>query len=127
MRLNEEAVGTGRSSGGEQVGNELTGATAGSAAPHPGLLHTVGRVEDHWRTGGAAHPGDVAVINNEITVAEEGPAFGHRDVTAAAGANLVDGTDHRLRGHPLALLDVDWQPGSTRGQQEIGLPGQEGG
>src|SRR5690606_367603 len=122
MRLDEEAICACGCGSSEQVGNELASATAGTTAPHSGLLHTVGCVEDHRRTGGGSHPGKVAEVDHQVTIAEEGASLGDSDVVAATGAHLVDGTDHRLRSHPLPLLDVHRQSGATSCQQQVSLP-----
>ena len=40
----------------------------------------VRRVEDHRRAGGGAEPREVPHVHDEVAVAEEGAALGHRDV-----------------------------------------------
>ena len=102
MRLEEEAVGTRHGRGREQRRNEFALPSAGAARPLPRLLHGVGRVEDHRRARGRREPREIAHVHHEVTVAEEGPALGDRDVRAAAAPHLLERARHRLRPASIA-------------------------
>ena len=58
----------------------LAQSAAGAAGALPRLLHRVGGVEDDGRAGRRAEPGEVAHVDHQIAVAEEGAPLGHGDV-----------------------------------------------
>ncbi len=86
----------------------------------------MGGVEDHGRARGARQDRQRAHVRHEGVVAERRAALGHQHVGIAAAGDLGHHVRHVPRGQELALLDVHHPAGRRRGQQQIGLPAQEG-
>ena len=80
-----------------------------------------------------AHAREAAHVDDEIAVAEEGAALGDGDrrvaraVELARRRDLVDRAAHAFGMHPLALLHVHRLARCAGGDEQIGLPAEEGG
>ena len=125
MRLEEQAV---DAQGGGGPGQRLDHrpVAAGGRAQAARLLDAVGGVEDHRRAEGL-HLGDGPHVVDQPAVAEERAPLAQQDVAAAARLQFADDVLHVPRRQELALLHVYRPAGRRRGQQQIGLPGEEGG
>ena len=127
MGFEEEPVGAGGGGGIQQGRNEAPLAPARAIPALSGLLHRMGGVEDHRSVTGGAESREAAHVHHEVAVAKERAALGHGDFRRSARAHLLDRPTHLFGGHPLALLDVHGAAGPSRGEEQIGLPAQEGG
>ena len=135
MRFHEQAVDTGGHCRRGERRNVLARAAARPTLAAPRLLHRMRRVEDHGRIACGAHPGNRTHVDDEVAVSEEGAALGDGDLitvrqrrafaAATAGTHLRRGPPHPFRLQPLALLDVDRQPGRASRFEEVGLPAEE--
>ena len=99
---------------------------AGDRAGAARQLHTVRGIK-HYRPPRIAHDLEPAHVHHQVVVAERGSALGDDHLGIARGGHFFRGAVNIVRRHELSLLDVDDAAGATRGQQQIGLPAQEGG
>ena len=95
--------------------------------PSPaGPLDAVRGVDDDG-TAEALHDGDGADVDDEIVVAERrARARSGGSLALPALSDLLDGVLHVVGREELALFDVDRLARSGRGQEQIGLPAEEG-
>src|SRR6267378_1455818 len=113
MRFEEKAVRPRGGGGIEQWRDEVTQTAARAIRALPRLLHRVGAVVYDRRSARGPEPREIAHIDHEITVAEEGAPLGHRDFGRSARADLLNGPRHALGGHPLSLFHVHGPSGPT--------------
>ena len=107
-------------------GRNVLALAARSIAGAARQLHRVGRVEDDGIAEGA-HDREAAHVDHEVMVAEGGAPLGEQDRAVAHREDLVDDVLHVAGRDELALLDVDRLSGLRDGQDEVGLPAEEGG
>ena len=89
------------------------------------LLHRMGRVEDDGRAG-LGKDGERAHVRDERVVAERDAALGDEHVRIAGAEQLRHDIPHVPWRQELALLDIDRFASARGGDQEIGLPAEEG-
>jgi len=83
-------------------------------------------IKNHWRAG-FRHLRQRSHVNDERVVAEARSALGDEHVGVAAARHFGDDVSHIPRGEKLPLLDLDDPAGPGGGDEQIGLPAQEGG
>jgi len=120
----EEAVRTGGNGSFCDRANELWIA-AGDPAGLVGLLEGVRAIHDD----GCAmflHPGDVAVVDYQVLVAEGGASFGEDDLIVPSLFYLIDGELHRWSAEELSFLYVDDLSGLRGCDEQVGLAAEKG-
>ena len=125
--LEKESVGACGGRGIQERWNEFPQAAARAVGSLTRLLHRVRGVEHDRYAARGAEAGEVPHVDHQVAVPEKGASLGDRDLGCPAGAHLVHSPGHPLGGHPLALLHVHGPPGTTRRDEQIGLPAQERG
>lgn len=124
MGFHEDAVGT-NGDGGLGDGLDELGLAAGHSAALVGLLEAVGTVHDDGAAEGL-HGGQATEIDDEIGIAEGGAAFGEPDLVVTRVYDLLTGKVHGGRAEELPFFDVDYFAGFGGGDEEVGLPAEEG-
>src|SRR6266511_931956 len=127
VRFEEEAIGTGCGCGVQQGWNEAPLAPARAIPALSRLLHRVGSVEDHRSVTGGAQSREASHVDDQVSITEKGPALGDRDLRRAAVTDLLHRPAHLFGRNSLALLYIHGADSFSRGDQQIGLPAQEGG
>ncbi len=123
--FDEQGVDAGDDGGfGEERG--AFGASAGGAGLGSGLLGGVGDIEaDGWAE--LDHVAESDEVVDESVVAKEGSAFGKHDAGGVGIGEFLNDVGHLVGREELTFFDVDGFVGLGGGDEEVGLPGEEGG
>src|SRR6266436_10012793 len=125
VSLQKNSVNAGSNAGARQWLNELRLAAAGMALP-AGKLYGMRHVKN-YRVARPLQDRERAHIYNQVLVAERGAALRENDFFIPGALHLLHDVAHVPRRQKLRLLHIDNPAGLGRGDQQIGLPRQEGG
>src|SRR5215475_2042203 len=89
------------------------------------LLHRMGGVEDHWRSG-LGEDWKCAHVGHERVVAKGHAAFSDEDIGVARANDLGHHILHVPGCEELALLDVHYLAGPRSRYKKVGLAAEEG-
>ncbi len=124
MRLDEDSRDADRDCRAREHRHEAPLTSARCPLPS-GLLHGVGRIEDHG-CAGLGEDRQRAHVGDKRVVAEGDAALGDEHVGIAGADEFGHDVLHVPRRQELTLLDIDRLAGRGSREQQIGLAAEEG-
>src|SRR4029450_5820251 len=119
MNLEEETIDADRSRGTREV-RDIPTLSSGCGAEPSRLLHAMRGVEDN-RVAEGSQLGQCPEVDDQVVVAEGGPALGSQDSIAPGAFQLRDHIPHLGRRQELPFLDVDYPTRGCRREQKVSL------